>query len=384
MSDKPKLSILTIDLGMGGAQRFISLLLPKLIHDFEVTLVLFVDYIHFEIPKDVKLVVLNPELKSRKSYFVKIKNAFNLYHKYKKLIKTERIDISLSLLPVPNIINSFLAMSNKKVKTVISERCFASEMYKNNRVQMLLAKISFPLLYHKNDVLFSNSVYINDDLKQNFGVKMPMHVIYNPIETNPGFRIDQDNIHDTNPLKIINTGRIYDAKNQKLILDAMALSEKGEYFLTILGNGELQETLQSEAENLGLAAFMDLKGKVSDVKNHLLANDCFILSSNNEGFPNALLEALSLGLPSISTNCLSGPLEMLNDNEPVEIPVEGFYKAKFGILVNVGDAIGLNKAMEFLKHNPEQRQLYSRLAFERTKNYNLDTVYIQVKELLMN
>ncbi len=383
MSNRPKLSILTIDLGMGGTQRFISLLLPKLIHDFEVTLVLFVDYIHFKIPEDVNLVILSPDSTSSISYFFKIKKALNLYSKYKKFINESQIDISLSLLPVPNIVNSFLATGNKKVRTVISERCFASEMYKNNRMQMLLAKGSFPLLYHRNDALFSNSVYINQDLEENFRVKMPMHVIYNPIDTDLDFKINPETNKNTNSLKIINAGRIYGAKNQQLILEAMAISERGDFQLTVLGNGELQDELQLKAQGLGLANFVDLKGKVSGVKGYLIENDCFILSSNNEGFPNALLEALSVGLPSISTNCLSGPLEILNDNEPVNIEAGDFYKAKFGILVNVNDAIGLNKAMDFLKNHPNERLRYSQLGFERAKSYSLENTYNQVKELLL-
>jgi N-acetylgalactosamine-N,N'-diacetylbacillosaminyl-diphospho-undecaprenol 4-alpha-N-acetylgalactosaminyltransferase len=384
MTNRQKLSILSIDLGMGGTQRFISLLLPELIKDFEVTLVLFVDYIHFEIHKDVNLVILSTNSTKSNSYLFKIKNALSLYSKYKKIIKSEQIDISLSLLPLPNIINSFLAISNKKVKTIISERCFSSEMYKNNRMQMILAKVCFPLLYHHNNRLFSNSIYINEDLQQNFRVKMPMHVIYNPIDIDARLRIYPDTIKNVNKLKIINSGRIYEAKNQQLILNAMALSEKGVYQLNVLGNGELQEELQSKVENLGLTNFVKLEGKVSNVRKYLIENDCFILSSNNEGFPNALLEALSVGLPCISTNCLSGPLEILNDNESVNIEPGEFFKAKFGILVNINDAIGMNKAMEFLKNNPKQRRHYSNMGFERSKNYSMENIYHQIKKLLIN
>ncbi|MCK7591033.1 glycosyltransferase [Subsaxibacter sp. CAU 1640] len=384
MTNKPKISILTIDFGMGGAQRFISLLLPQLVQDFQVSLVLFVDYIHFEIPEEVELVILNPDSKSSNSYISKIQRTFGLFSKYKNFVRKNKIEVSLSLLPVPNIINSLLTISNKRVKTIISERCYSSEMYKDNGVQMLLAKICFPVLYHRNNLLFSNSIHINEDLKQNFGVKMPMKVVYNPIEVNDKVKLRTEARPNANALKIINSGRIYEAKNQKLIVEAMNMSEKGGYYLTVLGDGILQEELQKNIQNSGLNDFVDLKGKVSGVKTYLIENDCFILSSNNEGFPNALLEALSVGLPCISTNCLSGPLEMLNDNEPVNISAGEFHEAKYGILVNVNDAIGLNKAMEYLKNEPEMRQKYSRLAFERAKMYSLDNIYNEIKELIIN
>ena len=164
----------------------------------------------------------------------------------------------------------------------------------------------------------------------------------------------------------------------------MGLSPSGEFKLTILGNGELKEDLITLSEQLNISNHLILEGKVSNVKEYLLNSDCFVLSSNTEGFPNVLLEALSVGLPSISTNCLSGPQEMLNDNEAVTIESGDFYKAKYGILVNVDDKEGLNKAMLYLKNNPEERQRYSQLGFERAKTYGLPKIYEQVKSLLNN
>ena len=108
------------------------------------------------------------------------------------------------------------------------------------------------------------------------------------------------------------------------------------------------------------------------------------MSSDTEGFPNVLLEALSVGLPVISTNCLSGPLEMLNDNEPVRIADGEFYKAKYGLLVNVNDALGMSKAIQYYLEHPEKRQAYSKLAFERAKMYSMPEIYNQVKDLLLN
>ncbi|GFZ85277.1 glycosyl transferase [Aquaticitalea lipolytica] len=383
-TNKPKLSILTIDFGMGGTERFISLLLPELVKDFEVTLVIFYNYIHFDIPKEVNLIILKPDTKKSKSYIFKLKNFTNLFIQYKRFIKKEGIDISFSLLPIPNIINSFVAIGNKKVRTVISERCYPSLMYKGSRLQMFLAKVFFPLLYNRTNVLFSNSEYINKDLKENFGVKIPTKVIYNPITTNENEKIDSETIKGSKTLNIINAGTIYSAKNQKLILEAMGLSPSGEFKLTILGNGELKEDLITLSEQLNISNHLILEGKVSNVKEYLLNSDCFVLSSNTEGFPNVLLEALSVGLPSISTNCLSGPQEMLNDNEAVTIESGDFYKAKYGILVNVDDKEGLNKAMLYLKNNPEERQRYSQLGFERAKTYGLPKIYEQVKSLLNN
>lgn len=257
-------------------------------------------------------------------------------------------------------------------------------MYKENKMQMLLAKLFFPVFYNKNSLLFSNSTHINLDLKEHFGVKLPMKVIYNPIDVDDNQKLDINNIINTNSLKLINAGTIYSAKNQQLIIDAMALSNPGDFKATILGNGELMENLRLKAKELNISESLILEGKVSDVKSYLLQHDCFVLSSNTEGFPNALLEALSVGLPTISTNCMSGPLEMLNDNEPISIDTGDFFRAKYGILINVNDKAGLHKALMYLKNNPEERKRYSSLAIERAKNYSMSKIYDQVKNLINN
>lgn len=68
------------------------------------------------------------------------------------------------------------------------------------------------------------------------------------------------------------------------------------------------------------------------------------------------------GLPCISTNCLSGPLELLNENSPVNIPFGDFVKAKYGILIYPKDSKGLAKALVFLKSNPDELERYSSLS----------------------
>ena len=69
---------------------------------------------------------------------------------------------------------------------------------------------------------------------------------------------------------------------------------------------------------------------------------------------------MSVGLPVISSNCMSGPLELLNENELVSIESGGFFEAKYGILVNVNDIKGLSKAIQFLESNKSVRQDYSK------------------------
>ena len=366
----------------GGAQRVISMFLKPLIKDFNVHLVLFTYHINFEIPEEVNLHILFPEASEKNSALNKLTRVYSASRLYNNYVREHDIRMSLSFLALPNIVNGIVRAKNRKLRSVISERCFPSIMYKANKSSQLLSKYAIPRFYNKNDALFSNSININDDLRKNFKIKIPMSVIYNPIEN---IRIQKPNPSGNSQisrLRIINVGNIYEAKNQQLILEALNKLPKGNYFYTQAGTGVLEYRLKTLCKDYGLNKYVSFLGNTSQVKENLMKNDCFVLSSKTEGFPNVVLEALSCGLPVISTNCLTGPLELLNDNEPISIPIGGFAKAKYGLLVNVNDAAGLACALEFFWNNPEEMRKFGQLGYSRSKDYALPVIYEQLKTLL--
>uniref|UniRef100_UPI0025CE6A2A glycosyltransferase n=1 Tax=Winogradskyella sp. TaxID=1883156 RepID=UPI0025CE6A2A len=177
---KQNISILSITLGSGGAEKVISLLLKRLQDDYNVTLVLFYNAIHFPIPKEVNVVFLSDKRPDR-PFYLKAIDTVKFILKYKRFVKRENISISISFLAFPNLINGIISTLNKSVKTIISERGFPSGNV-SSKLSLYISKLFYPLFYNRCDKLFSNSVHINKDLKDNFGIKIPMEVIYNPIE----------------------------------------------------------------------------------------------------------------------------------------------------------------------------------------------------------
>lgn len=376
---KKNISIISITLGSGGAEKVISLLLKKLPSDYNVHLVLFYNVLHFNVPENVKLVALSSS-DSNSPFYLKLIHCIRFFFKYLKFIKRENISISISFLAFPNLINGMIGVLSKSTKIIISERGFPSDNV-TSRTSFLISKIFYPILYNKCDRLFSNSVHINEDLEKNFGVKIPMNVIYNPIELLK-IKVDSGNLsQEISCLKVVTAGSLIVRKNQSMIIKAIDLSHN-DYSLSIYGGGNLKEELQKEIDEKKLNDKIQLKGVIKNINEKLVENHCFVLSSYTEGFPNSLLEGLACGLPAISTNCLSGPLELLNNNDPINIKDGDFFKGKYGLLVNNNDEVGLKKALDFYYENPAERKKYSELSLRRAKDYSLPIVYKEFKKFI--
>lgn len=146
-------------------------------------------------------------------------------------------------------------------------------------------------------------------------------VINNPVDvvTGPEYRTTE------NRVKIVAAGRLVAQKNFKCLIDAISIIEREEITLDIYGAGPEEATLKDYIERLGLADRVHLKGFTSDFSSKLSEYDLLALSSNFEGLPNVILEALASGLPVVSTDCPNGPREILSPHDYL------------GVLAKVGD-----------------------------------------------
>lgn len=138
-----------------------------------------------------------------------------------------------------------------------------------------------------------------------------------------------------NPV-IINAGRLETQKNQKILINAFAriASKYPDYQMHIYGEGSLRKALETQISKLGMAERIILKGNCPDYLEKLARSEMFVLSSDYEGMSNALLEAMALSMPCVSTECAGSD----------EIIVNG----ENGLLTPVGDAGKLAEAMDRL------------------------------------
>ncbi len=180
------------------------------------------------------------------------------------------------------------------------------------------------------------------------------------------------NYKDSNILNILNVGSLNEKKGQKYLIEAVSLvvEKHPNVFLNIFGTGNQKDILSNLINNLKLEKYIKINDPVShlELEKIYLDSDIFILSSLWEGSPNVLLEAMSFGLCSISTD-VSGAVDMLSSDS--------------GILVKKGDSYALSSAICSLLEDRSKMTFFGKNAREKIKDqYCIDIHMDKLKKIL--
>jgi len=175
-----------------------------------------------------------------------------------------------------------------------------------------------------------------------------------------------DLFYDKNEFKFITVGRLVELKGHEYLIKAFSLvkDKLKNSKLLIIGEGPLRNKLKTLIQEFQLENHVLLLGLQKNPFNFMTKSNLFILSSIYEGFPTVLLEALACGLPIISTNCKTGPFEILKKNE-------------YGLLVMVKNSKDLAEKMINLAKNKELLKSFSIKALERAKDYDIKKMFNQ-------
>lgn len=289
----------------GGAERVLTNLANNFSLNNDVTILTLLDKnIEYTINDTVTFKCLKIK-EGKKNIFQK---AYYTLKNLKNVAKVFRnkYDVVISFLPR----SSFYAALGAKItntKLIISERNDPSSIYTSN-----LKKIIFSKIYSLAD----GFVFQTNDAKNFFCDKIQKKSLIIP---NPVSEIFYDY---KNPIKrkknIVSIGRLEEQKNQKLLIEAFKEFKKNNsgYKLIIYGDGPLRVKLESLINEFNLENDVLLPGVVSNISEHIYDAAAFVLTSFYEGMPNALMEALTLGVPSISSDCpCGGPKELIDDGE---------------------------------------------------------------------
>lgn len=358
-SEEMKLMFHTRILGGGGAER----VLVNLANDFtkktgnEVVLVAMHPIKNeYEISENVRVKYLFP-----KRYEGSVlKRDFYWVRRLRRIINEENPDAVLAFLPIP-CLSVLVSSIGQKCKIVLSVRSDPKFEYPN-----FILRVLAKTLYRFADTV----VFQTQEQREFFPKKVQKKsvIIMNQVKEK-FFQTDIVNCRKN----IVTTGRLLEEKNQKMLIEAFAkISDKITDNLIIYGEGKLRKELEDIVKEKDLIGRVFLPGHTQDVIGSIKGAKMFVLSSDCEGMPNALLEAMALGIPCISTDCpCGGPREIITNGEN-------------GFLVPVNDADSLAEKMLELINNEELQNKFSKEARESATKFKPDKIFCEWEKVLLN
>ncbi len=368
----------------GGAERILSTILFELSKDFEVTLVLIEEKIDYAIPDNINIIYLTNK-KINKSGFYKFLNIGIFAYKFSKLCNTLGADFSFSLTTRPNLINSLSKFFGNNSKTIVYEVATPSIQYSQKNILSTIVKIMIRYIYPIGDILIANSFGVSNDLKENFFIEKEIKTIYSPIDigdiinlSNNEFSLnDQEGL-----LKFVTVGRLDFGKNHSMMINAFSKISNKNSILYILGEGELLIKLTELVFKLKMKKRIIFLGFDNNPFKYLKQCDVFLFSSHYEGLPTVLIEALACGLPIISTDCLSGPREILTSKYTCKQIKNDIEIGEYGILSPVGNQSLFVKAINTITVNVELRDKYKESALNRSKVFSKEISIEAIKNII--
>ena len=271
-----------------------------------------------------------------------INRTFKRIIKLRKLLKEITPNVAIAFLPEPSF-RLLIAKMFMKVKTIISIRNDPNRIY-NSIFKKMIVKI----LYPSSD----GFVFQTPDAQKWFPSKIQLKstVIPNPI--------NEDFVCETfkgkRKKEIVCVARLAPQKNHKLLISAFSRVSKkhDDYVLKLYGDGPNKNEIKKQIIDLKLKNKVLLMGESKNIKNDIYKSSIFVLSSDYEGMPNALMEAMALGIPCISTDCpCGGPRYLIKNGEN-------------GILVDTNDEDNLAQAINNLI---EDEELAKKISYNSNK-----------------
>lgn len=354
---KKKVIFFMFSFSGGGAERTILNIINHIDKKkFDIHLVLGTtknnDYLQF-ISDGIKVQVLDC-----------VKLRFSIF-KLRKYILKEKPDLLFSTINANNIVLLLARfLTFKKIKTIVRE---ANHRTQSGKVSLWNKILTF-LLYNfiaTKVIALSNGV--KNDLTSNFKInENKIQVIYNPVDVENIQKLSDEEISDLDTRAseklVIAVGRLVDQKDFDTLIKAFKIVSKNVTSkLVILGKGPKENHLRGLCKNLDLDEKVLFLGFKENPYKYMKKADVFVLSSKWEGFGHVIVESMVAGTPVVSTDCKSGPAEILEDN-------------KHGLLVPVSDSESMAEKILFLLNEDDVRKEFIEKGYRRAMEFNAKNI----------
>ena len=340
-------------MGSGGAERVISILANEFANNGDsVQITQLIESESFY-PLSEEIILKGMNIKIRRnnklvSYLDQGRFFFKGISFIKREVKQFHPDVVISFMRQTCIMMWAARLLCCRVKLVCSER--NDPTVQNAFVRRLMKKV-----FKSSDLLVCQGKGVYDY----FDKVSDKVIIPNPVVDRKELYVDFDKRRNV----VTSVGRLDRQKNFEMLIRSFAdvHIEYPDYILEIYGEGPERSNLERLITDLNASAYVLLQGASKDVISRISDSSLFVMSSNYEGFPNALAEAMSVGLPVISTDFFTGAArEMIGDD--------------CGMLVPVGDQTSMTEAIKecLLDHNKRERMSLN--AIKISERYSKDKV----------
>lgn len=262
-------------------------------------------------------------------------------------------------------------------RLVLSERNTFSQVRREKRAPWLPVVAMTRRFYSRADRIIAVSEGVAKDLIQTLALPEGLvTAIHNPVVDEELYElseqpVDHPWVQQGTPI-VLAVGRLVPQKDYPLLLRAFArIRERRRVRLIVLGEGESRRSLERLAERLGVRDDVDFAGFKKNPFTYMRNCTVFVLSSRFEGLPGALIQAMACGAPVISTNCPSGPAEIISEGSS-------------GFLVPVGDENRLTEALERLLDDESLRRAFSEAGRKAASAFAVDSMVRHYEEELLS